>query len=78
MNYLYHEKKVDDELQKKNEWIELFDLVYVNCAVTCFVFVLVLFLFKLYSLLVLRDHANLLSCWTPTFNSSESICKMGL
>jgi 5'-nucleotidase len=51
MNYLYHEEKVDDELQKKNEWIELFDLVYVNCAVTCFVFVLVLSLFKLYSLI---------------------------
>lgn len=27
MNYLYHGKKVDEELQKKNEWIELFDLV---------------------------------------------------
>mmetsp|Transcript_71147 Transcript_71147/g.206029 ORF Transcript_71147/g.206029 Transcript_71147/m.206029 type:complete len:621 (+) Transcript_71147:62-1924(+) len=26
MNYLYHGKRVDDELQKKNEWIELFDL----------------------------------------------------
>ena len=27
MNYLYHGKKVDEETQKKNEWIELFDLV---------------------------------------------------
>lgn len=26
MNYLYHGKRVDDELQKKNEWTELFDL----------------------------------------------------
>lgn len=30
MNYLYHEKRIDDEEQKKNEWIELFDLVYVS------------------------------------------------
>lgn len=27
MNYLYHGKRIDDEEQKKNEWIELFDLV---------------------------------------------------
>lgn len=27
MNYLYHGKRVDDELQKKNEWLELFDIV---------------------------------------------------
>ena len=27
MNYLYHGKKVDEERQKKNEWLELFDLV---------------------------------------------------
>ena len=26
MNYLYHEKKVDEETQKKNEWLELFDV----------------------------------------------------
>ncbi len=30
MNYLYHEKKVDRELEKKNEWLELFDLVVVG------------------------------------------------
>mmetsp|Transcript_23516 Transcript_23516/g.49658 ORF Transcript_23516/g.49658 Transcript_23516/m.49658 type:complete len:651 (+) Transcript_23516:166-2118(+) len=30
MNYLYHEKKVDGELEKKNEWLELFDLVVVG------------------------------------------------
>lgn len=30
MNYLYHEKKVDEETQKKNEWLELFDLVVVG------------------------------------------------
>eukprot|EP00579_Thalassiosira_antarctica_P001816 CAMPEP_0201867902 /NCGR_PEP_ID=MMETSP0902-20130614/1988_1 /ASSEMBLY_ACC=CAM_ASM_000551 /TAXON_ID=420261 /ORGANISM="Thalassiosira antarctica, Strain CCMP982" /LENGTH=648 /DNA_ID=CAMNT_0048393167 /DNA_START=98 /DNA_END=2044 /DNA_ORIENTATION=- len=30
MNYLYHEKLVDEELQKKNEWLELFDLVVVG------------------------------------------------
>jgi hypothetical protein len=30
MNYLYHEKKVDAETQKKNEWLELFDLVVVG------------------------------------------------
>jgi len=27
MNYLYHQTKVDEETQKKNEWLELFDLV---------------------------------------------------
>ena len=30
MNYLYHEKKVDQETQKKNEWMDLFDLVVVG------------------------------------------------
>lgn len=30
MNYLYHETKVDDELKKKNEWLDLFDLVIVG------------------------------------------------
>lgn len=30
MNYLYHEALVDGELQKKNEWLELFDLVVVG------------------------------------------------
>ena len=30
MNYLYHEKKVDEETQKKNAWTELFDLVIVG------------------------------------------------
>ena len=30
MNYLFHERKVDDETQKKNEWLELFDLVVVG------------------------------------------------
>lgn len=30
MNYLFHEKKVDMDLQKKNEWLELFDLVIVG------------------------------------------------
>eukprot|EP00571_Detonula_confervacea_P015205 CAMPEP_0172298636 /NCGR_PEP_ID=MMETSP1058-20130122/1196_1 /TAXON_ID=83371 /ORGANISM="Detonula confervacea, Strain CCMP 353" /LENGTH=655 /DNA_ID=CAMNT_0013007917 /DNA_START=93 /DNA_END=2060 /DNA_ORIENTATION=- len=30
MNYLFHEKKMDEETQKKNEWLELFDLVVVG------------------------------------------------
>lgn len=30
MNYLYHGKKVDEELLNKNEWMELFDLVVVG------------------------------------------------
>lgn len=30
MNYLYHGKRVSDEEQKKNEWMELFDLVIVG------------------------------------------------
>ena len=30
MNYLYHGKRVPDEQQKKNEWLELFDLVIVG------------------------------------------------
>lgn len=36
MNYLYHGKKVDDELQKKNEWIELFDLVVAGSCKPAF------------------------------------------
>lgn len=30
MNYLYHKADVDDELKKKNEWMDLFDLVVVG------------------------------------------------
>lgn len=30
MNYLYHKADVDDELKKKNEWLDLFDLVVVG------------------------------------------------
>ncbi|KAL7488312.1 hypothetical protein ACHAW6_013952 [Cyclotella cf. meneghiniana] len=30
MNYLYHERKVDADTQKKNEWLDLFDLVVVG------------------------------------------------
>jgi FMN phosphatase YigB (HAD superfamily) len=30
MNYLYHGRRVDDEKQKENEWMELFDLVVVG------------------------------------------------
>jgi HAD superfamily 5'-nucleotidase-like hydrolase len=30
MNYLFHEEKVDMETQKKNEWLDLFDLVVVG------------------------------------------------
>ena len=30
MNYLYHGKRVDDEEQKKNEWLKLFDIVIVG------------------------------------------------
>jgi 5'-nucleotidase len=30
MNYLYHGERVSDEQQKKNEWLELFDLVIVG------------------------------------------------
>ncbi|KAL7547161.1 hypothetical protein ACHAWF_010476 [Thalassiosira exigua] len=30
MNYLYHEKLADEETRRKNEWIELFDLVVVG------------------------------------------------
>lgn len=30
MNYLYHGKRLSDEDQKKNEWMELFDLVVVG------------------------------------------------
>jgi hypothetical protein len=26
MNYLYHGRKVEDDLKLKNEWLELFDL----------------------------------------------------
>ena len=27
MNYLYHGKRVDDEVFKRNEWLEMFDIV---------------------------------------------------
>jgi 5'-nucleotidase len=30
MNYLYHGKRLDDQEQKKNEWLELFDIVIVG------------------------------------------------
>ena len=30
MNYLYHGKKVDADLQNRNEWLELFDIVVVG------------------------------------------------
>jgi 5'-nucleotidase len=30
MNYLYHGERVSDERQRKNEWLELFDLVVVG------------------------------------------------
>jgi len=30
MNFLYHGRKVDDELMKKNEWMDLFDVVVVG------------------------------------------------
>lgn len=30
MNYLFHERKVDADTQKKNEWLDLFDLVVVG------------------------------------------------
>lgn len=36
MNYLYHGKKVDEETQKKNEWIELFDLVIAGSCKPAF------------------------------------------
>mmetsp|Transcript_2264 Transcript_2264/g.5121 ORF Transcript_2264/g.5121 Transcript_2264/m.5121 type:complete len:604 (-) Transcript_2264:1115-2926(-) len=36
MNYLYHEKRIDDEEQKKNEWIELFDLVIAGSCKPAF------------------------------------------
>jgi hypothetical protein len=36
MNFLYHGKKVDQELQKKNEWIELFDLVIAGSCKPAF------------------------------------------
>eukprot|EP00586_Coscinodiscus_wailesii_P012197 CAMPEP_0172500614 /NCGR_PEP_ID=MMETSP1066-20121228/140821_1 /TAXON_ID=671091 /ORGANISM="Coscinodiscus wailesii, Strain CCMP2513" /LENGTH=647 /DNA_ID=CAMNT_0013274943 /DNA_START=133 /DNA_END=2076 /DNA_ORIENTATION=- len=30
MNYLYHKRKVDDQLKNKNDWMDLFDLVVVG------------------------------------------------
>ena len=30
MNYLYHGQRIDDEEQKKNEWLDLFDIVIVG------------------------------------------------
>merc|ERR1712151_1187667 len=36
MNYLYHGKKVDEEHQKRNEWMELFDLIIVGSCKPAF------------------------------------------
>jgi len=36
MNYLYHGKKVDEETQKRNEWLELFDLVIAGSCKPAF------------------------------------------
>lgn len=36
MNYLYHQANVDDELKKKNEWLDLFDLVIVGSCKPAF------------------------------------------
>lgn len=36
MNYLYHGKKVDEEKQKQNEWLELFDLVIAGSCKPAF------------------------------------------
>merc|ERR1712238_259541 len=36
MNYLYHGKKVDKERQRKNEWLELFDLTIVGSCKPAF------------------------------------------
>eukprot|EP00934_Nitzschia_sp_Nitz4_P005409 Nitzschia sp. Nitz4//scaffold33_size148984//21076//23231//NITZ4_002913-RA/size148984-processed-gene-0.156-mRNA-1//-1//CDS//3329548382//5399//frame0 len=36
MNFLYHGKKVDMDLQRKNEWIELFDLCIVGSCKPAF------------------------------------------
>jgi len=36
MNFLYHGKKVDEDTQKKNEWIELFDVVIAGSCKPAF------------------------------------------
>ena len=36
MNYLYHEKKVDEEVMRKNEWMELFDIIVVGACKPAF------------------------------------------
>ena len=36
MNYLYHGKRVPDDVQKKNEWLRLFDLVVVGSCKPAF------------------------------------------
>jgi len=36
MNYLYYGERVDDEKQKENEWLELFDLVIVGSCKPAF------------------------------------------
>jgi len=36
MNYIYHEKKVDEETQKKNEWLELFDVAIAGSCKPAF------------------------------------------
>mmetsp|Transcript_19323 Transcript_19323/g.42030 ORF Transcript_19323/g.42030 Transcript_19323/m.42030 type:complete len:623 (-) Transcript_19323:385-2253(-) len=36
MNYLYHGKKVDEETQKRNEWLELFDVAIAGSCKPAF------------------------------------------
>ena len=71
MNYLYHGKRIDDEEQKKNEWIELFDLVYVSMVYRINVYLLDVSHLYVVVLIVSLDHANLHSCWTHISNFSE-------
>ena len=46
MNFLFHGKKVDDDLMKKNEWMDLFDVVIVGSCKPAFLVDTYLSLFR--------------------------------
>lgn len=46
MNYLFHGRKVNDELKNKNEWLDLFDIVIVGSCKPAYLIDLYLNLFR--------------------------------
>lgn len=66
-----HGKKVDEEIQKKNEWIELFDLWYVKSLIMGIVTKVGILMFYTFQSIVLRALASQHSCSTHISNFLE-------